>query len=126
MLRFGSERSLDSRAIAPGSRPVPQPRWSVDDAHHVLALVGGLRYRRIRRERYRDASGENSFRVEILGFSPRTGVSELEAGDNVLTRDDEYLISMKWLVDHAQSVGFDVLLAEPVNAVGDGIVLLRK
>ncbi|WP_139136119.1 hypothetical protein [Haladaptatus sp. W1] len=98
----------------------------MDDAHHVLALVGGLRYRRIRRERYRDASGENSFRVEILGFSPRTGVSELEAGDNVLTRDDEYLISMKWLVDHAQSVGFDVLLAEPVNAVGDGIVLLRK
>ncbi|WP_423743134.1 methyltransferase domain-containing protein (plasmid) [Haladaptatus sp. SPP-AMP-3] len=51
---------------------------------------------------------------------------ELEAGDNVLTRDDEYLISMKWLVDHAQSVGFDVLIAEPVNAVGDGIVLLRK
>lgn len=51
---------------------------------------------------------------------------ELEAGENVLDRDEEYLISMKWLVDHAQIVGFDVLLAEPVNSLGDGIVLLRK
>ena len=46
---------------------------------------------------------------------------ELEAGDNVLARDDEYLITMSWLVDHAQEVGFDVLIAEPVNSVGDGI-----
>jgi ubiquinone/menaquinone biosynthesis C-methylase UbiE len=51
---------------------------------------------------------------------------EVEAGENVLARDDEYPISMNWLVDHAQSVGFDVLLAEPVNSLGDGIVLLRK
>ncbi|SIR97722.1 Methyltransferase domain-containing protein [Haladaptatus litoreus] len=51
---------------------------------------------------------------------------ELEAGDNVRTRDDEYLISRDWLVDHAHSVGFDVLLAEPVNSLGDGIVLLEK
>lgn len=51
---------------------------------------------------------------------------ELEAGENVLARDDEYQISMEWLVSHAQTVGFDVLLAEPVNSLGDGIVLLRK
>jgi tRNA G46 methylase TrmB len=51
---------------------------------------------------------------------------ELEAGDNVLARDGEYPISKKWLTDRAQSVGFDVLLAEPVNSLGDGIVLLRK
>lgn len=51
---------------------------------------------------------------------------ELEAGGNVLNRNEEYSISMKWLVDRAQSIGFDVLLAEPVNSLGDGIVLLRK
>jgi hypothetical protein len=51
---------------------------------------------------------------------------EVEAGENVLARDDEYPISMNWLVDHAQSVGFAVLIAEPVNSLGDGIVLLRK
>jgi SAM-dependent methyltransferase len=51
---------------------------------------------------------------------------ELEAGENVRTRDEEYLISMGWLVEHARSVGFDVVLAEPVNSLGDGIVLLRK
>lgn len=51
---------------------------------------------------------------------------ELEAGKNVLDRDEEQLISMKWLIESARNVGFDVLLAEPVNALGDGIVLLRK
>ena len=51
---------------------------------------------------------------------------ELEAGERVLNRDDEYLISKQWLVNRAQDNGFDVVLAEPVNSVGDGIVLLRK
>lgn len=51
---------------------------------------------------------------------------ELEAGENVRTRDEEYLISREWLVKHARDVGFEVLLAEPVNSLGDAIVLLRK
>ena len=51
---------------------------------------------------------------------------ELEAGGNVRTRDKEYLISREWLVEHARDVGFEVVLAEPVNSLGDGIVLLRK
>jgi SAM-dependent methyltransferase len=51
---------------------------------------------------------------------------ELEAGENVRTRDDEYLISREWLVEHARDVGFEVVLAEPVNSLGDAIVLLRK
>lgn len=51
---------------------------------------------------------------------------ELEAGDRVRERDDEYLISKQWFVDQADSIGFDVMIAEPVNALGDGIVLLRK
>lgn len=51
---------------------------------------------------------------------------EREAGENVRTRDEEYLITMDWVVEHAQDVGFDVVLAEPVNSLGDGIVLLRK
>lgn len=51
---------------------------------------------------------------------------ELEAGENVRTRDEEYLISMDWLIEHAREVEFEVVLAEPVNSLGDGIVLLRK
>jgi cyclopropane fatty-acyl-phospholipid synthase-like methyltransferase len=51
---------------------------------------------------------------------------ELEAGENVRTRDEEYLISREWLVEHARDVGFEVVLAEPVNSLGDAIVLLRK
>lgn len=51
---------------------------------------------------------------------------ELEAGDRVRERDDEYLISKQWLVEQAESIGFEVVIAEPVNSLGDGIVLLRK
>lgn len=51
---------------------------------------------------------------------------EREAGENVRTRDEEYLITMDWVVEHARSVGFDVVLAEPVNSLGDGIVLLQE
>lgn len=51
---------------------------------------------------------------------------EREAGENVRTRDEEYLITMDWVVEHAEDVGFEVVLSEPVNSLGDGIVLLRK
>lgn len=51
---------------------------------------------------------------------------ETEAGENVRLRDNEYLVTMEWLTETARDVGFDVVLAEPRNALGDGVVLLRK
>lgn len=51
---------------------------------------------------------------------------ELEAGENVLHRDDEYLITMEWLAETALDIGFEIVLAEPRNAFGDGVVLLQK
>jgi hypothetical protein len=51
---------------------------------------------------------------------------EKKAGDLVATRDNEYLVNMSWLVDTAKSIGFHVRIAEPVNAMGDGLVLLKK
>lgn len=51
---------------------------------------------------------------------------EREAGENVRTRDEEYLITMDWVVEYAEDVGFEVVLAEPVNSLGDGVVLLQK
>lgn len=49
---------------------------------------------------------------------------EFEVGERVLDRDEEYLVSKPWIVDRAERIGFDVVLAEPVNSLGDGIVLL--
>ena len=51
---------------------------------------------------------------------------ESAAGENVRNRDEEYLVTMDWLVENARSVGFEVVLAEPVNSLGDGVVLLRR
>jgi precorrin-6B methylase 2 len=51
---------------------------------------------------------------------------EVEAGENVLTRDEEYLVTMEWAVENARSIGFEVIIAEPVNSLGGGLVLLRK
>lgn len=51
---------------------------------------------------------------------------ELEAGENVVQRDDEYLVTMDWLTEAANTAGFNVVLSEPTNAFGDGVVLLQK
>lgn len=51
---------------------------------------------------------------------------EIEAGENVLHRDEEYLVTMEWLTETADDIGFEVVLAEPRNAFGDGVVLLQK
>lgn len=51
---------------------------------------------------------------------------ELEAGENVLHRDDEYLITMEWVTETALEIGFEIVLAEPRNALGDGVVLMQK
>ncbi len=51
---------------------------------------------------------------------------ELKAGENVLHRDEEYLVTMDWVTDAASNTGFNVVLAEPRNALGEGVVLLQK
>lgn len=50
---------------------------------------------------------------------------ELEAGENVRNRDGEYLVSRDWLEDKSNKIGFDVVISEPCNALGDCIVLLK-
>jgi SAM-dependent methyltransferase len=51
---------------------------------------------------------------------------EHTAGGLVRQRDGEYLITRSWLATHAAQAGFQVVIDEPVNSVGDGIVLLKK
>jgi len=51
---------------------------------------------------------------------------EKTAGDLVAARDNEYLVSMSWLIETAKNIGFQIRIAEPVNAMGDGLVLLEK
>lgn len=48
------------------------------------------------------------------------------AGNLVLQRKNEYLVSLNWLLDEAVSLGFSIEIAEPCNAFGDAIVLLSK
>ncbi len=51
---------------------------------------------------------------------------ERECGDMVIHRNNEFMISTSWLVDRARETGFDVILNEPVNTVGDSVVLLQN
>jgi SAM-dependent methyltransferase len=52
--------------------------------------------------------------------------NEYKAGEMVRHRNGEYLITLSWLVTNASDAGFQVLIAEPVNSVGDGVVLMKK
>lgn len=51
---------------------------------------------------------------------------EVEAGRLVGERNDEYLVTRAWLTDELKHAGFSIVLNEPVNAVGDGVVLVKK
>lgn len=42
------------------------------------------------------------------------------------SRESRCFIDRRWLVSKAEAVGFDVVLSRDVNALNDGIVLLRK
>ena len=52
--------------------------------------------------------------------------NETLAGKLVAARDNEYLVTRQWLGDTAQQVGFEVLINEGINTIGDGVVLLYK
>ena len=52
---------------------------------------------------------------------------EAEIGDAMRDREGQYPVSRDWLTYQARdTVGFEVVLSEPVTALGDGAVLLRK
>jgi SAM-dependent methyltransferase len=48
------------------------------------------------------------------------------AGQNVLHRNEEYLVTREWLAAETTRTGFELVLSEPINAHGDGIVLVRR
>ena len=51
---------------------------------------------------------------------------EFEAGKHVYDRDDEYLVKFSWLKEEAVKSGFEIVIAEPVNALEENVILLRK
>ncbi len=60
---------------------------------------------------------------EISNYS---SCNEYLAGELVAKRQDEYLIKRSWLVREGERAGFLTVLNEPVNVLGDGVVLFKK
>lgn len=54
------------------------------------------------------------------------GENEYLAGDLVAKRQDEYLIQPEWLIHTAKTIGYEVVVNQPINTLEDRIVLLRK
>ncbi len=52
--------------------------------------------------------------------------NEFFAGKLVAKRRDEYLVKRSWLADIGIKIGFKIVINEPVNALGDGVVLFVK
>lgn len=52
--------------------------------------------------------------------------NEYLAGELVAKRQDEYLIKRSWLADIGTKIGFKIIINEPVNALGDGVILFVK
>ena len=60
---------------------------------------------------------------EIASFSKK---NEFEAGKLVAKRNNEYLVHKSWIEEQAKKIGFKVILTKPINAMGEGVVLLQK
>lgn len=60
---------------------------------------------------------------EIAGISHD---EEYKAGIHVNDRDEEYLVARSWTADHLEKAGFELIINEPVNALGDGVILVKK
>lgn len=52
--------------------------------------------------------------------------NEFFAGELVADRRDEYLVKRSWLDEKGRAAGFATVLNEPVNNIGDGVVLFEK
>ena len=67
---------------------------------------------------------------EALNFAKSAATfsmkKESEAGELVKDRNNEYLVSTSWLHSAAQSIGYCVELLEPINVVGDSLILLSN
>jgi tRNA G46 methylase TrmB len=52
--------------------------------------------------------------------------TESEAGNNVISRNNEYLVKVSWLKEVASNIGFTIKISEPVNSIGEHVILLEK
>lgn len=55
-----------------------------------------------------------------------SGTEEGLAGEHVVKRDEEFLVKFSWLTKAAQDCGFGVIVAQPVNCIGEYAILLQK
>ena len=51
---------------------------------------------------------------------------EMEAGYLVEWRNTEYLVLRHWAAEQIEEAGFKLVIDEPVNALGDGVLFARK
>lgn len=51
---------------------------------------------------------------------------EAEAGNHVFERNEEYLVKFSWLIDCVKKVGFEVIIAEPINCINENVILIRR
>ncbi len=74
--------------------------------------------------KYKDLTKENIKTAEkIASFSEK---NEHTCGPLVAKRENEYLVQRSWLKEKGKKAGFKVLLDQPINAIGEGVVLLQK
>lgn len=51
---------------------------------------------------------------------------EIDAGKLVAVRNNEYLVKRSWLKENVEKIGFVTVLDNPINNIGDAVILFRK
>lgn len=63
---------------------------------------------------------------EYKTLAANTAYKELEVGKDIKEQNDDTLISKYMLTTEAKRIGYNILLAEQVNGLGDYVIVLQK
>lgn len=106
---------------------IPEESSSLEDKERILNLwrIRSLEGQASTFWKSLDGLDSESIRVS-KAISEYCRDQEYLAGTLVANRDNEYLVKASWVVEVARSIGFDVVIDQPINCIGDGLILLRK
>ena len=101
-----------------GETFLPEDEQKIEDLWALRALEGQAS---TFWEFWADMSTEKAKTIAELSYN-----EERKAGECVAKRNNEYLVTRSWLARQLQETEFKIQISEPVNAIGDGVILAKK
>lgn len=106
---------------------IPEEAENLEDADTILRLWKTRAQEGGASTFWHSLSGLSDKKINLaLERAEYCSHNEALAGELVAQRKDEYLMKRSWVAECGEQQGFEIIINQPVNALGDGVVLLRR